>query len=121
MGIKITYSKFMNLSASDDYLKKINREIDIISFDSQNVVFEISSCLAAKNNSILIDFLVESGEMEIKMEMTCKVIEFECNNNVSRLNLKLIQFNKREWTEFQNLLIQKQDYTQDLLKVMRGR
>lgn len=121
MAIKITYNKFINLTASEDYLKKITREINIVSLDTQHMVFEISSCLAAINNSILIDLLVETSALEIKLEMTCKVIEFEYQNNMTRLNLKLIQYNKREWAEFRNLLIQKQDRSQDLLKSMRGR
>ncbi len=121
MSLKIIFKQLINLSANEDYLKKIAREIRIISLDDQGLVMEISSCLAAKNNSILIDFLVQKDLWKLEVEMTCKIIEFESSNNVGRLSLRLIQYNKKEWNEFRALLADKQNHAEELLKNLRGR
>lgn len=121
MSYNIIYKRLINLSADDDLLKKVEREIRIISFEDQSMVMEISACMASKNNSILIDFLIENDAQKIEVEMTCKVTDCEINNGVSRISLKLIQYNKKEWTDFRNLLLEKQNDSTELLKVLRGR
>jgi hypothetical protein len=121
MSVNIVYKQLVNLSANDDLLKKIVRDINIISVDEQTMVIEISSCLASKNNSILIHFIVEDDSQKFEVEMTCKVTDFESHNNVARLGLRLIQYNKKEWADFCNLMTDKQNFSIELLKNMRGR
>lgn len=121
MSFKIIFKQLINLSANEDYLKKIVREIKIISIEEQSMVLEISACLLVKNNSILVGFLVENEAQKMEVEMTCKVTDFENNNNVARVNLKLIQYNKKEWADFRSFMAEKQNTSIELLKNLRGR
>jgi hypothetical protein len=121
MSIKIAYKQLINLSANDDLLKRISREIKIINIEEQTLVMEISSCLLNKNNSVLVHFIVESENQKFEIQVTCKVTDFESQNNIGRVTLRLIQYNKKEWGVFRNLFLEKQNSSVKLLKNIRGR
>jgi hypothetical protein len=121
MSVKIIFKQLINLTTNEDYLKKGITELKLISIEEQSLTIEMSSCVINTANSINLYLLIQAEKKSLEIAMTCKVVHHEICGEVNRIELKLIQYNKKEWIAFRNLVAEKQNWTVDLLNNMRGK
>lgn len=125
MGIRFIFSELINLTTNEDLLKKSNPAIQLIELSDLNLTLEIhhptmNNLKVGINNSMALHLSVHTELESIILNLICSVLKIENFHENSRIELRLTQFNKKDWDHFLKILNNKQESLTSLLKQMKG-
>lgn len=117
--MKITSVKVLN--SNEDLLKADrNREASVIEIGDKSIVFEVPSVPQKFYARLLISGVVHLKSGTREFQCIGNIISNESLDQVSRLGVDLLQYDKDLWVQFLQMKSERQDRADYILRSIKG-
>lgn len=117
----MTINSIKNLNTNEDILKSAkNPSIEIVEVSKQNIVFELPLIPQKFYAKLLISGVINVKGKSIAFEFIGKIVSNENFEDVTRISVDLLQFDKQLWVQFLQGKKEKQEHADRLFHSIKG-
>lgn len=110
-----------NLNTNEEVLKAgQSRQVEVIEVRKQSLIFEVSHLTQKFHANLLLSGVIHLKESKAPYQFICKIVSFEIFEDMSRIEVDLIQYDKELWVQFLQLKAEKQERADRIFRTIKG-
>lgn len=122
MAIKIIFTEFTDFATQENYIKTHpHLNLSLIDISNLNITLEVNQPHFKLIGHAIVEFDFKFHNALYEIKLVCTPLKIESFEKSTKLEFKITQYNKKEWSNFIKILSEQQDHLSELLVQMRGR